>query len=118
MGALTRDTIVHLLQGETMTAQRAATRPGHRAWIGIVSLEEPRMVYLNAADESLLGRMQVRSFEVADALLGKDYDLHEEELVDVQRYLVNGPHELCVLLQRLCVDPARLDYKSATEYPV
>ena len=118
MGALARDTIVHLLQGETMTARRAATLPGHQAWVGVVSLEKPTRVYLNAAEESLLGRMRVHSFEIANGLLRDDYDIHEEELAYDQRYVVTGPRELCALLQRLGVDPANLDYKSATAYPL
>ncbi|WP_197041082.1 hypothetical protein [Chondromyces apiculatus] len=101
-----------------MTARRAATHPGHQAWVGIDSLEKPTRVYLNTADESLLGRMRVRFFEIAEELLGKGYDIHEEELKAVQLYVVSGSQELKALLQRFQVDPGTLNYKSVTEYPL
>jgi hypothetical protein len=117
MGALTRDTIVHLLGGETLTARRQASRPAHRAWVGVVSLEQPRRVFLNTADELLLGRLLVRSFEVSENILDEGYDIHEEDLAESQRFNVTGSRELLDVLSRLGVSPDTLDFKLVTGYP-
>jgi hypothetical protein len=118
VGHLTRDTILHLLKGDTMTARRQATQSAHQAWVGVVSLERTRDVYLNTADAAALGRMLVQSFEMADDLLEQYDDVGIEEATLSERFTVNDVQELEALLERLGVDPATLAFKATTGYPL
>lgn len=117
MGNLTCDAIVHLLGGETMTARCKATRSAHQAWVGVVSLEPRRTVYLNTADADALGRMRVQWFEMADELLQYS-DIGVEDASSSELYVVSGSLEFEEMLERLGIEASTLAFKSATGYPL
>jgi len=117
MNGITRDTMIHLLGGDIVTARRKAKRAGHSAWVGVVSLERPKVAYLNSLDALSLGRIHVRTFEIADDLV-KYEDIGEEAAVEFERFTVNGTLELEALLVGLGIDPSTLAFKTDTEYPL
>lgn len=118
MAALTNDTLIRLMNGDVLTARRQASQPNHKAWVGVRSMEQPRQGFLNTVEASMLGKLRVHVFEVRDDVLEGGFDLHEDALVNSQKIAVDGALELERTLTALGVDPATLDYKSCTEYPL
>ena len=116
MGTISQDTLQRILDGQTMTARQRPTLDGHSAWVGVVSLE--RRDDDPAASDDPLGWVHVRTFEVDNHILERNHAAIHESVVDIGRFEVNGTRELEALLERLGVDPAALEHKTGTGYPL
>jgi len=117
MGTITPNVMVQILGGNTMTARRKAKRKDHSAWVGVVSLEPPRIAYLNSVDVNIECSLLVRVFEIADDALNYD-DVDDSALLDSERFKVNGFQDLQRLMDRLGVDTSTLAFKAETQYPL
>jgi hypothetical protein len=117
MKHLSRDQIIHLAGGETLTA-RAQSAPGRHAWVGVVSLEKSKVLYLNSAEEGELGRLRVIYFEVEQRVIWMDYDVHQEEMLNTVIVELPGCEELSGLLSRYGVEVSDLTFKNETGYPI
>jgi len=119
MTSMTLDSIVHLLAGEVLTAQREPTRASHRAWASVVHLGPRKTVYLNSANPAELGPLEIVSFEVLLELLENEaIDIEETECTEFRSTTVAGAPEAEAALLELGVDPSKLAFKSSTGYPL
>lgn len=116
--ALSRDQILHLASVETLTARARSSHPGRLAWVGVVSLEDPKVLYLNTALPDELGRLRITYFEVDAAHIKSQFDTHPGDLINVCERDVDSYADLPDVLALYGVEVAELTFKNVTGYPL
>ncbi len=118
ISALSRDQILHLASLETLTARARSSHPGRLAWVGVVSLEAPKTLYLNTALPHELGRLRITYFEVDAAHIKSQYDTHPDDLVNASERDVDNCAGLPDVLALYGVEVTELTFKGNTDYPL
>lgn len=97
-----------LAGGQAQYAELAASQPNRRAWLVISPFKYHEPGPPPGDYESLPWKYRVRCFEVDQVMIEGGYDVHEEEMYNLENAVVDNEHDLAALILKWLPDPTQL----------
>jgi hypothetical protein len=94
------ESISCLESGVRLFAELPASSPDRRAWLGIYPFKGTPFGARPDNSEFLPWRFRIRKFEVDRKLIDGNYDVHEEELLSSEHWIVETVGEVSTVISR------------------